>query len=89
MTKLNQRESELVALGAAMGSNCSPCIEYHIPVARKAGLSDEEIGAAIDLADKVRQVTAKKTLNTAQELLGKDASASQDKAEDAGCCCTG
>ncbi len=88
MSKLNQRESELVALGAAMGSNCSPCIEYHIPVARKAGLSDEEIGAAIDLADKVRQVPAKKTLNTAQELLGKDAPTSQDKAEDAGCGCT-
>ncbi len=67
MTKLNQRESELVALGAAMGSNCSPCIEYHIPVARKAGLRDEDIGAAIDLADKVRQVPANKTLNTALE----------------------
>ena len=89
MNKLNQRESELVALGAAMGSNCSPCIEYHIPVARKAGLCDEEIGAAIDLADKVRQVPANKTLNTAQELLlAKDASTSQDKAEDAGCGCT-
>ncbi len=88
MTELNQRESELVALGAAMGSNCSPCIEYHIPVARKAGLSDEEIGAAINLADKVRLVPAKKTLNTAQELLGEDASISQDKAEDAGSCCT-
>jgi 4-carboxymuconolactone decarboxylase len=40
MTDLNPRESELVALGAAMGSNCVPCIEYHIPEVRKAGISD-------------------------------------------------
>ena len=40
MNDLNHRERELVALGAAMGSNCIPCIEYHIPEARKAGLTE-------------------------------------------------
>lgn len=69
MNTLNPRERELVALGAAMGSNCVPCIEYHIPQARKAGLEDRQISEAISLADMVRQVPARKVLAAAQRLL--------------------
>jgi 4-carboxymuconolactone decarboxylase len=57
-----------------MGSNCVPCIEYHIPQARKAGLNDAQISEAISLADKVRQVPARKVLTTAQQLLANAAS---------------
>ena len=80
MSDLTARERELVALGAAMGSNCVPCIEYHIPESRKAGLTDGEIHAAIQHADKIRQVPARKTLQTALNLLP----AAADHAEDAG-----
>lgn len=69
MNTLNPRERELVAIGAAMGSNCVPCIEYHIPQARKAGLEDRQISEAISLADMVRQVPARKVLAAAQRLL--------------------
>lgn len=69
MSDLSPRERELVALGAAMGSNCVPCIEFHIPESRKAGLSDLEIHVAILHADKIRQVPARKTLQTALNLL--------------------
>ena len=71
VTELNARERELVALGAAIGSHCVPCIEHHIPEARKTGLSDSQIGQAIRLADRIRQVPAAKVLNTALELLGE------------------
>lgn len=69
MSDLMPRERALVCLGAAMGSNCVPCIEHHIPASRTAGLSDAEIAAAIDVADEVRQVPARKTLDTAAKLL--------------------
>jgi AhpD family alkylhydroperoxidase len=69
MEKLSSAEREFVALGAALGSNCVPCIEYHIPEARRAGLSDRQIREAIGLADKVRQVPAKKVLATAIAML--------------------
>ncbi len=75
MAHLSQREREVAAIGAAMGSNCVPCIEYHIPEARKAGLSDEEIREAVLLADKVRQVPARKVLEAANRLLGADTQA--------------
>ena len=69
MSELTFAERELVALGAALGSNCVPCIEYHIPEARKAGLDDGRITEAVRLADKVRQVPARKVLAKALELL--------------------
>jgi 4-carboxymuconolactone decarboxylase len=82
MADLTPRESELVALGAAIGSNCVPCVEYHIPQARKAGLADAEIRAAIELADKVRQVPARKVLDAAMLTVG----GSKGEAREAGEC---
>jgi len=69
MNDLNERERELVIISAAIASNCIPCIEKHIPVARAAGLSEAEIGAAIKLADVVRQKPAGKVLETANGTL--------------------
>jgi 4-carboxymuconolactone decarboxylase len=69
MSDLSPRDLELVAIGAAMGSNCPPCLAYHIPQARQVGLSDAEIHAAIVHADKIRQVPARKTLQTALAML--------------------
>jgi AhpD family alkylhydroperoxidase len=68
---LSPRDSELVALGAALASNCVPCIEYHIKEARKVKLTDAEIAAAIELADKVRRVPAGKVLDAASRLLAE------------------
>ena len=65
MTELKSREVELVALGAAIASNCVPCVEHHIPEARKAGLSDVQIKEAIQIADRVRRVPARRILQTA------------------------
>jgi 4-carboxymuconolactone decarboxylase len=65
MNELNNRERSLVSLGAALASNCVPCIEFHIPGAKRAGLSDREIEAALEIADKVRQVPARAVLETA------------------------
>lgn len=72
MPELTSIERELVALGAALGSNCVPCIEYHIPEARKAGLCDRKIAEAVELADKVRQVPARKVLAAALSMLSPD-----------------
>lgn len=69
MKTLNLQEHELVALGAAIASNCVPCIEYHIPEARKAGLTEDQILEAVMLADKIKQVPARKVLDAAMCLL--------------------
>lgn len=69
MNQLNPRERELVALGAALSSNCIPCIDHHIPLARQLGLTDFQIREAIELADQVRQVPAKNVLAAATQAL--------------------
>jgi 4-carboxymuconolactone decarboxylase len=93
---LTKRESELVAIGAAIGSNCVPCIEYHVPEAIKAGLTVEEIRASIHLADNVKQTPARKILEAAFGLLPADTGthsttpccSTQDlKAQDGSKCC--
>lgn len=76
MNELSARDRALVGLGAALGSNCIPCVEHHVPVARSAGLSDDEIRAALNLADTIRQVPARKVLARATELVSLPASES-------------
>ena len=69
MSELSTREQELVALGAAIASNCVPCVEYHVPEARKAGVSDLQMREAVRIADKVRRVPARKVVQTALARL--------------------
>lgn len=74
--QLSEKERELVSIGAALGSNCVPCIEYHIPAALKAGLSEIQIREAILIANTVKMAPAEKVLSVAMSLIGpKDDSA--------------
>jgi AhpD family alkylhydroperoxidase len=86
MRELNNREHELVALGAAIASNCVPCIEYHIPEARKAGVSDIQIKEAVQIADQVRRVPARTVLETALARIEGSPNRSAGTAR-AGCGC--
>jgi 4-carboxymuconolactone decarboxylase len=88
MSELNKREQSLVALGAAIASNCVPCVEYHIPGAKRAGLSDTEINDAVRIADKVRQVPARTVLETALARIETSPDGSADTAG-SGCGCSG
>lgn len=90
MDELSNAERELVALGAALGSNCVPCLELHVPEARKAGLSDPQINEAIRLADAVRRTPARKVLDAARRLVSAPDCAPEAGASAAGpeesCC---
>jgi len=86
MSELNDRERELVAIGASIASNCVPCIEHHIPEARKAGLADSQISEAIQIADVVRRVPARKVLQAARISLEQMPSGRTTRAA-AGCGC--
>lgn len=87
MSELSTREQELVALGAAIASNCVPCVEYHVPEARKAGVSDVQMREAVRIADKVRRVPARKVVQTALARLEESPKESSEAAG-AGCGCS-
>lgn len=70
MSELTEREKGLVAIGASIGSNCVPCIAFHVGMARKAGFTDEQIEAAITLAQEISAVPANLVVDTARAHLG-------------------
>ena len=69
MESLNEREQLFVALGAAIGSNCVPCVEKIVPKAKAAGIEDWELRLALNAADYVRQKPAAKVLSTAKAIV--------------------
>lgn len=87
MSALNDCERELVAIGASIASNCVPCIEHHIPRAREAGLGHSQIQEAMQIADMVRRVPARKVVQAARAVLEKMSSGST-ATTGGGCGCT-
>ena len=65
----NPSVKELVALGAALACNCEPCLRHHYREAKKLGIGDEDIRAALDMAAMVKQTPARNALRLAERLL--------------------
>ncbi len=69
MANLSLKELSLVSLGASIGSNCIPCVVYHIKQCRNSGLSDDQIKSAVKMAVKVKNVPAENVLSSALRQL--------------------
>ena len=61
--------AELVAIGAAIASNCEPCFRYHYDKARKLGVSRDDMWAAVTLAQNVKDAPARAVLDLAERYL--------------------
>jgi AhpD family alkylhydroperoxidase len=70
--------AELVAIGAAIASNCEPCFKYHYDVARKLGVSADDMRRAVDLAQKVKDAPARAMIELAGRTLNPTASNDAD-----------
>ncbi len=79
-----EQVAELVAIGAAIGSNCEPCFKYHYDQARKLGVSDADMRRAVDLAQMVKETPARAILKLAERYVG--ASTPDTAAKQAPCC---
>lgn len=60
---------ELIAIGAAIGSNCESCFKYHYNKARKLGVSNEDMLLAVQLAQTVKDSSARLILDLANRML--------------------
>lgn len=72
MSHLTAQQSELVAIGASIACNCIPCVKFHVQKGRQVGLSEEVIREAVEIADTVRQVPARRVLEAAAAALGRE-----------------
>ena len=61
--------AELVAIGAAVASNCETCFRAHYDKARKLGVSREDMMRAVTTAQSVKGVPAKSVLGLAERYL--------------------
>jgi AhpD family alkylhydroperoxidase len=66
---MDEKTKELVALGAAIGGNCIPCLEWHFKRCVELGVAKNEIQEAIDMATKVKNVPITKISETAKRLM--------------------
>ncbi len=78
---MNTKIEEMIALGAAYAVNCRPCMEFHKQKATEAGLTGEEMRAAIQVAEAVKTGASKKSKLLAGNLFGE--------VKDEGCCPVG
>jgi len=76
--------AELVAIGAAIAANCEPCFKYHYDKARKLGVSFDDMAAAVNTAQAVKQAPARAILELADRFLHGDFAAKPESD-----CCPG
>lgn len=55
---LDEKNEELIAIGASVTANCHPCIKYHVNKAREMKIAEDEIQQAINVGKKVRKGAA-------------------------------
>lgn len=62
--------NELVAIGAAIGANCEPCLKYHYREAQQLGVSKADMARAVEMAAKVKDSPHQAILKLAHRLTG-------------------
>ncbi|MDR3553368.1 MAG: arsenite efflux transporter metallochaperone ArsD [Syntrophobacteraceae bacterium] len=62
--------AELVAIGASIACNCTPCFDYHYRKARELGLSNEDIALAVRSALGVEKASSRAVIEVAERNLG-------------------
>jgi AhpD family alkylhydroperoxidase len=83
--------AELVAIGAAIATNCEPCFKFHYDKARRLGVSREDMRRAVTTAQNVKDAPTKAMLELADRYLKPEVVNSAPvpitlKATSSGCC---
>lgn len=82
---LTPQVQELVAIGAAIASNCEPCLKFHYDKARKLGVSTHDMHGAVEVALAVKETPARAMVDLAAKLLRTQVAPAA--AEAVGDCC--
>lgn len=85
---MDERTEILTCIGAATAANCIPCFEYYFGKAQAAGISDEEIREATDLASQVKKGAHMALRNSISNLMGREKEYSMpcERPEGRSCC---
>lgn len=78
---------ELIAFGASYALNCRPCMDYHRGKAAKAGVTEEEMRAAVGIAEAVKAGAGKSSREYVESIIGEVAEVATDRCCPAGTAC--
>ncbi len=82
---MDERTTELIAIGASVAANCHPCTRFHLAKCDELDIAREDVAAAAKVGQTVNRGAAGATRGFVVELLGEDApEAVVDSG--AGCC---
>lgn len=81
-TLITPAVTELIAIGAAIASNCEPCFKYHYNQAKNLGVSNDDMLEAVNTSLQVKDAPAQAMVQLAQKTLLPEATS-------AGGCCGG
>lgn len=71
---------ELVAIGAAIASNCETCFKYHFDKARKLAVSSEDLALAVETAKMIKASPAQAIALLADKYLkASDSESTEEK----------
>jgi AhpD family alkylhydroperoxidase len=85
---MDGRMKKLIAVGASVGANCHPCLEYHVGNALESGVNREEIREAVEVGKAVRGGAAAGIDRLALKLLGGEATGLSGEGKESSCCCS-
>jgi len=85
---MEDKVKRLIAVGASVGANCHPCLEYHVGKALEYGISKNEIMAAVEVAKAVRGGAAASMDTLALKLLGDKPARPSCEDRESSCCCS-
>lgn len=72
--------AEFVSIGAAVASNCEPCLRYHTREALKVGIPLADIRMAVDQALRVKETPAGNIIRLAERLIAAGGDAPETQA---------
>ena len=78
----------IIAVGASVGANCHPCLEYHVGKALEASIDRSEIMEVVEIAKAVRRGAAVSMDKLALNILNDEPfQASCATGQENSCCC--
>lgn len=70
---MDERMTELVAMGASAAANCHPCMDHHLAKCDELGIDRDEVLAAVRVGLMVNRGAEKATRKKSHELFGESA----------------
>ncbi len=84
---MDERTKKLIAVGASVGANCHPCLEYHVGKAQEFGIERSEILEAVEAGKAVRGGAAAGIDRLTLKLLGDGTPGRSAEGRESSCCC--